>query len=429
MIRFYNARVLTMEQGIDMMENAEVWTDGDKISFVGKPDKQQLDRTEFEWQTDLKGDLIMPGLKNAHTHSAMTFLRSYADDMPLQDWLFKQVFPMEAKLNEERVYHLTKLAILEYLTCGCTAAYDMYFFLDGYVRACVESGFRSVMCSSISGDESKLPQLEDDIKKYNSTGSDLISFIPGVHAEYTCSKGLIQGMGELARKYKLPTAMHSSETEKEVDECISRYGMTPTQLFESVGAFDFGGTTFHNVYLTLEDMDILRRRKVVCVHCPASNLKLASGIAPVAEMEKMGIETALGTDGPASNNALDMFREMYLMTVLQKVSRKDAAAFGPGKVLRAATVGGARAMHLDRCDTIAPGKQADLVVIDLNKPNMQPVNNIAANIVYSADKTNVRLTMCAGKVLYENGEFFVGEDPQRIYANANRVTNEMKNEL
>ncbi|WP_028506275.1 amidohydrolase [Ruminococcus sp. FC2018] len=429
MIRFYNARVLTMAKGTEIQQNAEVWTDGDKISFVGVPTRQQLDEAVFERQTDLKGDLIMPGLKNAHTHSAMTFLRSYADDLPLQDWLFKQVFPMEAKLNEDRIYHLTKLAILEYLTCGCTAAFDMYFFRDGYVRACVESGFRSVMCGSVSGEESRLCELEDEIKKYNSTGSGLISYMLGIHAEYTCSKGLIKGLGELARKYKAPTAMHNSETQKEVDECISRYGMTPTQLFESVGAFDFGGTTFHNVYLTLEDMDIFRRRKVVCVHCPASNLKLASGIAPVAEMEKMGIEIALGTDGPASNNALDMFREMYLMTTLQKVSCKDASACRPQTVLKAVTVGGARAMCLDECDIIAPGKQADLVVIDLNKPNMQPLNNIPANIVYSADKTNVRLTMCAGKVLYENGEFFVGDDVHRIYANANRIINEMKNEV
>lgn len=427
MIRFYNGKVMTMENGA-VTEDKEVWVDGDRICFVGVPTAQQLEDAVFERSVDLKGDLLMPGFKNAHTHSPMTFLRSYADDLPLQDWLTKQVFPMEAKLNEERVYHLTKLAILEYLSGGCTAAFDMYFFRDGYVKACVESGFRSAMCGSVTGDASRLAEIEDELERYNSTGSPLISYMLGIHAEYTCSRELIEGLGALARKYRAPTAMHNSETAREVEKCIGRYGITPTALFDSVGAYDFGGASFHNVHLTQEDMDIFSRRGVVCVHCPASNAKLASGIADICTMEKKGIELALGTDGPASNNALDMFREMYLMTVLQKVSRGDASACSPQTVLRAATVGGAHAMGLYDCDTIAVGKQADLTVIDLNTPNMQPVNNIPANLVYSGGKSNVRLTMCAGRVLYENGEFFIGDDPQSIYAHANRIIKEMISE-
>lgn len=427
MIRFYNGYVLTMDGEIKP-KAAEVWVEGDRIAFVGTPDAQLLEKTVFERQTDLRGDLLMPGFKNAHTHSPMTFLRSYADDMPLQEWLTQQIFPMEAKLNEQRVYELTRLAVLEYLTSGITAAFDMYFFRDGYVKACVEAGFRSVMCGAVTGGPENVTKLEDEFKRYNSTGSPLISFMLGFHAEYTCSKELLSGVGELAKKYRAPVAMHSSETEREVAECIGRYKMTPTQLFDSLGIYDHGGAAFHCVHLSDEDRRILRERNVSAVHCPASNLKLASGIADIVKMQQAGINTALGTDGPASNNALDMFREMYLMTALQKAVNKDAAACSPQSVLTAATVGGARAMGLPDCDVIAVGKQADIVVLSMDRPNMQPVNNIVSNIVYSADKTNVRLTMCAGKVLYEDGRFNVPWDVQQVYADANRIIAQMKDE-
>ena len=413
-------------QGGIKPEEAEVWVDGDKIVFVGRPTAEQLENAVFERQTDLGGDLIMPSLKNAHTHSAMTFLRSFADGLPLHEWLTQQIFPMEAKLDDERIYWFTKLAILEYLSSGCTAALDMYFYLDAYVSACTESGFRCIMCSADSGDANALTAIEDAYVKYNKPDRPFVKYIPGLHAEYTCSKELIEGIGALAKKYRTPTSAHNSETESEVAGCIERYGMTPTQLLENVGAFDFGGVQYHCVHLSEQDIDIFKRRGITAVHCPASNLKLASGIADIKAMHNAGINIALGTDGPASNNALDMFREMYLMSVLQNIKYGDAAAFDSLDVLRAATVGGAKAMYLDDCDVIAVGKQADLVVIDLHKPNMQPLNNIPKNIVYSGGKSNVRLTMCAGKVLYENGEYHIGEQPEKIYANAQRLVDGMK---
>lgn len=425
MIRFYNGKVMMMQRGIET-ENIEVWTDKDKISFVGIPSAEDLQNRHFDREYDLKGNLLMPSFKNAHTHSAMTFLRSYADDLPLQDWLFKQVFPMEAKLDGEKVYWLTKLAILEYLTTGCTAAFDMYFELDDYVKACTESGFRSVLCGSISGDSSALERLENNYLKYNGK-SPLISFMLGFHAEYTCEKELIEGVGKLAAKYKAPVAVHNSETAKEVRECAEKYGVTPTKLFDSFGIYDFGGAGFHCVYMSDEDLNIFKNKGVYAVHCPGSNVKLASGIAPITKMQSMGINIALGTDGPASNNCLDMFREMFLMTGLQKIACNDASACPADKVLQAATIGSARAMTLSDCDCIAAGKQADLIVIDLDQPNMQPLNNIGKNIVYSGSKQNVKLTMCAGKILYENGDFFIGEKPETIYKKANEIIGSMKN--
>lgn len=414
MIRFKNGRLLSMN-GSASVTNDEVWVDGDKIVFVGKPSDEQLKNTAFDKEYDLDGDIVMPSFKNAHTHSAMTFLRSYADDMPLQKWLFEQVFPQEAKLTGEDVYWFTKLAILEYLTSGVTASFDMYFELEDYFKANVESGFRTVMCGAVSGDKSNIERLEDNYLKYN--GRDpLVSYRLGFHAEYTAEYELMQAVGELAKKYKAPVSVHNSETAKEVRECIEKYGKTPTQLFDSLGIYDHGGAGFHCVHFSDEDMDIFREKGVYAVSCPGSNSKLASGIAPICRMKEKGVKIALGTDGAASNNCLDMFREMFLMTALQKLSCDDASACPAEWVLEAACTGSAKAMGLDNCDRIAEGKQADLIVIDLKKPNMQPINNAAKNIVYSGSKQNVKLTMCAGKVLYENGVFHVGEDEQRIYA-------------
>ena len=424
MIRFKNGRVLTMTNGIEV-ENLEVWVDNDKIAFVGTPDDEMLKSTAFEREIDLEGNLLMPSFKNAHTHSAMTFLRSFADDMPLQDWLFKQVFPMEAKLTGDAVYWLTKLAILEYLTSGVTANFDMYFEHEDYVKAHIESGFRTVLCGSVSGDKSNIQRLEGYYNRFNDI-DPLVSYRLGFHAEYTADFELMEAVGELANKYKAPVSVHNSETEKEVRECIEKYGKTPTELFDSLGIYNYGGAGFHCVHFTENDMDIFKERNVYAVTCPGSNAKLASGIAPLCRMTEKGVHLAIGTDGPASNNCLDMFREMFLMTALQKIQQNDAAAFSADKVLYAATVGSAKAMGLDDCTDISVGKQADLIVIDLCQPNMQPLNNISKNLVYSGSKQNVKMTMCAGEILYENGIFHINEEAQRIYTKANEIINSYK---
>lgn len=424
MIRFKNGRIMSMVNGTEIIPG-EVWTDEDKIAFVGKPSDEQLKNAAFNKEYDLNGNLIMPSFKNAHTHSAMTFLRSYADDLPLQQWLFEKIFPMEAKLTGEHIYRLSKLAVMEYLTSGITASFDMYFEPDSYAQANIECGFRTVMCGSISGDKSNLDRLDGYMKKFNGL-HPLISYRLGFHAEYTAVFELMEGMGEMARRYKLPVSVHNSETEKEVRECIEKYGKTPTELFDSLGIYDYGGAGFHCVHMSEHDLEIFRNKGVYAVTCPGSNSKLASGIAPVTKMLEMGVKLAIGTDGPSSNNCLDMFREMFLTTALQKLKNNDAAACPAAEVLKAATVGSAHAMGLDDCDVLAKGKQADLIVIDLKQPNMQPLNSIANNIVYSGSKQNVALTMCAGKVLYENGRFNINADPNEIYAKANEIINSMQ---
>ena len=417
MIRFYNGRLLAANGSMEVTAD-EVWTDGAKICYVG-PAKEEM--PVFEREIDLHGNLLMPGFKNAHTHSAMTFCRSLADDVPLQPWLFDQIFPLEAKLTPERVYWFTKLAILEYLTSGITAAFDMYYFRDKGAQACIESGFRYVFCGLTDPPEA----VEEDYLHFNSL-HPLISLIPGMHAEYTADEEKYRVVCELVHKYKTPFFTHNSETASEVADCIGRHGMTPTEWFESLGMFDFGGGSYHCVHFSDHDIEIFKKRGRWVVTNPASNAKLASGVAPLTKMMDAGVNLAIGTDGPSSNNGLDMFREMYLACVLQKIKENDAAACDAEKILAAATTGGARAMGLADCDCIAVGKQADMIVIDMNRPSMQPVINIPKNLVYSGSKDCVKLTMIAGKVLYENGKFFIGAEPEKIYA---EVQSEMEKML
>lgn len=420
MIRFYNGKVLTMNGSCNVTED-EVWVNGTEICYVGKTPEEL---PEFERQIDLKGDLLMPGFKNAHTHSAMTFLRSYADDLPLNDWLFKKVFPLEAKLQPEYIGWLNKLAVMEYLTSGITASFDMYFFRRAFAQSNIECGFRSVICTAVSDSTTDMAEVEQEYLDLNKL-HPLISLKLGFHAEYTTGVPKLREMGELLTKYREPVYAHNSETASEVQGCIERHGMTPTELFESLGMFEYGGGGFHCVYMSDRDLEIVKNRGLWIVTNPGSNCKLASGVAPITKYMDLGLNLAIGTDGPASNNALDMFREMYLTTVLQKVTTEDAAACDADRVLEMATVGGAHAMGLDNCDVIAVGKQADMIVIDLHRPNMQPLNNITKNIVYSGSKENVRMTMIAGRVLYENGEFFIGVEPEKVYENANRIINEI----
>lgn len=418
-IRFYNGLVLTGSPA--QPERAELWVKDDRIEYVGAP---REDAGAFDREIDLAGDLVMPGFKNAHTHSAMTFLRSYADDLPLLDWLNQQVFPMEAKLTADDVYHLAKLAILEYLAAGITANFDMYMFAEANAAASRDMGFRTVLCGCIHDFYNTPDGLRQMYEDYNKGG--LVSCILGFHAEYTCSESLLREISAIAHEYKAPVFAHNSESASEVAGCIERHGTTPTAYLDSLGLFDYGGGGYHCIHLSDEDKAIFRDRGLWAVSCPGSNTKLASGIAPLTQLHDMGVHLALGTDGPASNNCLDMFREMFLATGLQKLANKDASAMAAETVFEMATRGGALAMGLADCDTLAPGKKADLTVLDMRRPNMQPVNAIVKNIVYSGSTSNIRLTMIDGRILYENGSFFVGESADAIYEKANAIINRMR---
>ena len=428
--RIYNARIVTMESVTDGTANGfpilcgELHIQGNEITYIGEntPDGQNI---HWDREIDAEGNLLLPGFKNAHTHSAMTFLRSYADDLPLQEWLYNQVFPMEAKLTQEDIYWCSRLAILEYLTSGITANFDMYMKNEANAKASVDSGFRTVLCGSINDFGGTVEEMEQEYLHFNDY-NDLISYQLGFHAEYTTCRDILEGMAALGHKYNAPIYTHNSETKAEVEGCMERYGTTPTAFLNSLGMFDHGGGGFHCVYMTEEDLDICQDKNIWVVTNPASNVKLASGIAPITKMLDRGIGVAIGTDGPASNNCLDMFREMFLTTALQKVSIPDAAALDANEVLKMATTGGAGAMRLTDCDTLSPGKKADLIMLDLHQPNMQPYNEITKNVVYSGSKQNVKMTMVNGNILYENGQFSVGVEPEEIYAKVNESIQRMK---
>lgn len=415
MIKFTNGLVLNKDFEITIQD---VFIKDDKIYALGECD-ETIDETY-----NLNGNLLMPSFKNAHTHSAMTFARSLADDLPLQSWLNNVIFPMEAKLEAQDIYDLSSLAILEYLSSGETACFDMYFHPEMMARACTDIGFRAVMTSGLNNFCESLESVEEYYKKYNSY-NDLISYKLGFHAEYTTSKELIGGMAKLAEKYEAPVFVHASETKAEVESCIEKYGMSPTLFLNEMGIFNYGGGAYHSVWINDDDIEIYKEKGIWAVINACSNAKLASGVAPVSKLLKNGIKTAIGTDGPASNNSLDMFKEMYMIEATQKLTDNDAASTNPIDVLKAATISSAHCMGLYDCDVIDVGKKADLIVIDMQKPSMQPINNILKNIVYSGSKDIVKMTMVNGRVLYENGEF-KGIDTEKIYKNAQRATDRLK---
>ena len=424
-VRLYNARILTMEKNRPVFRG-EVWVKNDKIAYVAEEDELQCDwnsdipRITWDTEIDCGDNLLMPGFKDAHTHSAMTFLRSYADDVPLQQWLNEKVFPMEEKLTGEDIYHLTRLAVLEYLTSGITSVFEMYLTPDTIAEACIDMGMRCVLTSGLNNFTSSVEKMEEEYLKWNRKNS-LISYQLGFHAEYTCSKELIYRVSQLAHKYHAPVYTHLAETEREVEECRAKYGMTPPMFLDMMGIFEFGGGGYHCVHMSEGDLEMFRRRRLYVITNPASNMKLASGIAPVADFMKKKIPVAIGTDGPASNNCLDMFREMFLVAGLSKLREGDAAGLDALNVLRMATVNGAKAMRLSKADTLAKGKLADIILIDLHQPNMQPIHNIPKNLVYSGSKANVLMTMINGKLLYRNGEFNIGESVENIYRKCNEI--------
>ena len=422
-IRLYHAKIL---EPISMnITEGEVWVSDGLITYVGDGICTNEDRTRGEWdeEIDCEGNLLMPGFKNAHTHSGMTFLRSVADDLPLHDWLNHKIFPAEAKLSMEYIYTFTKLAILEYLTSGVTAIFDMYLCPDMVAKACEEMGMRLTMVSGLNDFTSSIKQTAQEYEKYNQPGS-LISYQLGCHAEYTTKKETLLELKELAHHFKAPVYSHLCETQFEVTGCIERYGKSPISFLESLDMFAYGGGGYHCIYMSEEEMDIMKGRDLSVVTCPGSNTKLASGIAPIKEILSKGINVAIGTDGPASNNCLDMFREMFLVAGLAKLRDMDAVAIDGDRVLQMATIGGSKAMGLQNCDTIAVGQAADLILIDLKQPNMQPIHNLTKNLVYSGSKQNVKMTMIAGKVLYIDGHF-KGFDANQIYEETKQIVQKL----
>ena len=410
-----NARILKMTDENIFFGNIVI--DNSRIEYIGD-DYEKFG--PFDIVRDCKGNVLMPGFKNAHTHSAMTFLRSKADDLPLNEWLFGTVLPKEEKFRKNDVYELAKIAYLEYLTSGITACFDQYYSPLESGRAAEEMGMRIVLLGTYNKAPDLVNRLCNLYHQFNDNDG-LVKYCLGVHAEYTLQKGELEKIVEVLHILKAPFFVHISETEKEVKECYERRGMSPVAFFEKMGAYDYGGGGYHCCYFSDEDIEIFKRHNCTVVTCPGSNSKLASGIAPISKYLEKGLNIAIGTDGPASNNSLDMFKEMTLLYSLQKLSMKDPSALPAFEILKMATVNGAKAMGLNDADVLEVGKKADIIEIDLSRPNMQPINNIISNIVYSGSKENIKMTMINGKILYKDGKFFTKQKPATIYRKCQKI--------
>ena len=414
-----NAKILKMTD--DKIIDGHIVITDNRISYIGKNIESD---DQYDKVIDCEGNLLMPGFKDAHTHSAMTFLRSKADDSSLHDWLFNEIFPREENLKEGHIRELGKVAILEYLTSGITGIVDQYFHPEEFEETCVEFGFRCVNLAMYD----KVARPVSDIRKLltaNEKKDYLVRYVLGLHSEYTPDQDMFDTTKMLLEETQLPFYVHLSETYAEVKSCIEKRGCTPMEFFDSMHFFDYGGAIFHGVYLSDHDIELIKKRNVIVVSNPSSNMKLASGVAEITKLLKAGVTIALGTDGPASNNALDMFREMYLVTGLQKLITKNPVSIPAFEILKMATVNGAKAMRLDDGDVLEVGKLADIIMIDLSRPSMQPINNIINNLVYAGEKDVVKMTMINGKVLYMDNKFYINEDVKDIYQRVQKMTDEL----
>ncbi len=382
----------------------------DRISYVDRhaPDHMTFDRT-----IDARGRLLTPAFYNAHTHAAMTLFRGYGEDLPLQEWLNTRIFPAEEHLTSESVYMATKLAIAEMIRNGVVSFSDMYFFCEDTVRAVLETGVkanvsRSVVSFDDAADYTKDNRILEGISlftHYHGAGNGRVKIDLSLHAEYTNVPSAVEYMAYLTKERGAIMQLHLSETEKEHKECIERHGMTPTAFFYEHGVFSSPVVCAHCVYLTDEDHAILGQNGATAVHNPISNLKLGSGVMPLRKTIDAGVNVALGTDGVASNNRLDILREMQIALLLQKGLSGHPESLTAKEAVTLATKNGAKAQGRQDCGEIKVGNKADILLLETDALHNLPVYDYATMLAASAESADVSLTMADGQILYEDGEY------------------------
>lgn len=422
---FNNITILNENFEID--ENMYVGIEGDKISYIGKTPPNRV----FGRVYDGKGKLLMSAFVNTHAHSPMTLMRGYGENLNLQDWLNQKIFPFEAKLTSEAVYWATLLAMAESIRFGIVSTTDMYYFSEDMVRAIEESGAKNNISRSVTCfDDSELWSLESAkemkslFENYHNAAKGRIKVDMSIHAEYTSTPKIVEQMADYTKKIGANMHVHLSETQKEHEECKAQHGLTPAAYFAKLGLFDTPTTAAHCVWIEGDDFAILKEKGVTVASNPVSNMKLASGVCNVPKLLNMGINVALGTDSVASNNSLNFIEEMKYFATAAKERLKDPTAVTPRQALRAATVAGARSQGREDCGLLTQGGKADLIVLDISGPHMQPVHNLLNNMVYSASGSDVILTMADGKILYENGKFFT-IDLERVIYEVKKATAEI----
>lgn len=396
-----------------LLKNGEVYTDGRIVKADVAIDGTTIEKVGevgAEWAADRIIDctdkLVLPGFVNTHTHAAMTLFRSYADDMALMDWLETKIWPAEANLTGEDVYWGTLLAIAEMLKGGTTAFADMYFFMDDVARAVAGSGIRAALARGMAGvaptAQQALTESEAFYRDWHGGADGRITVMLGPHAPYTCPPDYIKKVTALAAKLGAEIHIHLCETKGEVEGCLKDHGKSPIALMDSLGLFDFGVLAAHCVHLSEEDIAIMQAKKVRVAHNPGSNMKLASGIAPVPALVAAGVRVGLGTDGTASNNNLDMVEELRLAAFLHKVSSLDPLAVPAAQAVDMATAQGAAVLGLGSVTgRLAAGYKADITVFDMSATHWYPRHDRLSLLAYAASAADVHTVLVDGKVLLD----------------------------
>ena len=397
---------VTDEAHIPFVEDAEILIEDQLIVYAGK--RTEAPAFEADDTIDGHGALAMPGLCNMHTHTPMTLLRSIGSDLPLDRWLNEAIFPVEKHLTDDAVRAGTDLGILEMLRFGTTSFNDMYMHMDMEAEAVRDSGMRALLGHGVVDFDESCSDLLPNIaliEKWNHAADDRIRVALAPHSEGATTQKVMEKIRDAAEAYKVPVHVHVSETKLDFDGSLERRGLTPPQYLEKLGMLEFPVLAAHCVWFTDEDIELFARRGAVILHNPVSNLKLASGIAPISKMLKAGCKVAIGTDGVASNNNLNLWEEIKLMPMLQKGTTLDPTVVSPAQTIAAATSVGAKGMGYDNLGLLKAGYLADLILVNISEAHMLPCNDMESNLVYSVQGSDVCMTMVNGKVLYHNGVY------------------------
>ncbi len=391
--------IVTMDPQRRLIKDGAIFIEDNKITDVGKNEICKKYKTDDV--IDAKGMVAMPGLIKAHTHSPMTLMRGYIDDLPLIEWLQK-LWTFEAKLKPEDCYYGSLLACLEMISFGITTFSDMYLYPNEILKAVEKSGLRAMVSPLIFEKINKNCNLRN-ARKFLKKKTEMVTPALGPHSSYTCTKEELIGVADLAEEKDVFIHTHVSETQNEVKQIKEKYGTNPVEFLNSVGLLTDKTILVHAIWVTDKEIKLIAKTGAKIVHCPIANMKLASGVAPVHKMKN--ITVSIGSDGPSSNNNLDMFEEMKAAALIHKINNLDPTLIPSNYALEMATINGAKTLGLNDTGSLEPGKKADLILIDFRKPHLTPLYNPVSHLVYSCNGEDVDTTICNGKILMKNRKF------------------------